>query len=125
MVGVALAASGCGGVVQQAVSDVATAPVCAAITSVQEDITGIDLETLAPGQLDQVQAAANLATTAVSSLGDRVPAGTSTGLEDAQTQLDTAVAGAQGGAEERRAAIESALDGYAARLDPVKEQLGC
>jgi hypothetical protein len=52
-------------------------------------------------------------------------AGTSEQLGQAEERLDTAVADTQGSVEERRSAVRSAIDGYAAQLDGVKEQLGC
>jgi hypothetical protein len=122
---VSLGAAGCGGTVSQVVSDIATQPACDAITDVQNQLTGIDVETVAPEQLDALVATITQAGTVIGAVGDQLGAGTSEQLDQAEERLDTAVADTQAGVEERRASVQSALDGYAAQLDTVKEQLGC
>lgn len=118
-------AVGCGGTVSQVVSDIATQPACDAITDVQQQLTEIDLDTIAPEQLDALVATITQAGTAIGAVGDQLGAGTSEQLGQAEERLDTAVADTQGSVEERRSAVRGALDGYAAQLDTVKEQLGC
>jgi hypothetical protein len=125
LLAVSLGAAGCGGTVSQVVSDIATQPACDAITDVQNELTGIDLETIAPEQLDALVATITQAGTAIGAVGDQLGAGTSEQLGQAEERLDTAVADTQGSVEERRSAVRSAIDGYAAQLDTVKEQLGC
>lgn len=121
----ALIAAGCGGTVTQVVSDIATQPACNAITEVQQDLAGIDLDAIAPEQLDALAATISQTGTAIGAVGDQLGAGTGEQLDQAEERLDAAVADTQAGVQERRSDVRSAIDGYAAQLDTVKEQLGC
>jgi hypothetical protein len=121
--------AGCGDTVSNAVDDavnqVASAPACAAIAAVQEQLTGLEGAQIPPDQLSQIQTGASVVSTAVGALGDQLPAGIGEQLDSAQQTLDTAVENAEGTAEERQAAISAAVAGYAEQLDGVAEQLGC
>ena len=124
-----VALAGCGDTVSNAVNDVvseaASAPACAAISGVQEQLSGIDVAQLPPDQLSQLQTGAGFVSTAVGALSDQLPAGVSEELDSAQERLDTAVDGAEGNAAERQAAIEDAIAGYSSQLDDVAARLGC
>lgn len=120
-----LGVGACGGTVGDVVNNALTAPACQAIDGVQQDLTSATAEGAGTEELQQLVAAAQLATTAVSALGDQVPAEASSGLDAAQQQLDAAASGVQGTVEQQRAALQAALDGYAAQLDTVTAALGC
>ena len=120
---------GCGDTVSNAVNDVvseaASAPACAAVSGVQEQLAGIDVSQIPPDQLSQLQTGAGFVSTAVGALSDQLPAGVSDDLDSAQQRLDTAIEGAEGNAAERQAAIEDAIAGYSSQLDDVAQRLGC
>ena len=80
------------------VSEAASAPACAAISGVQEQLSGIDVAQIPPDQLSQLQTGAGFVSTAVGALSDQLPAGVSEELDNAQQRLDTAVDGAEGNA---------------------------
>ncbi len=124
-----VALSGCGDTVSSSVNDVvseaASAPACAAVSGVQEQLSGIDVAQIPPDQLSQLQTGASFVSTAVGALSDRLPAGLGEQLDSAQQRLDAAVDGAEGNADERQSAIEDAVAGYSSQLDDVAAQLGC
>ena len=121
--------AGCGDTVSNTVNDVvseaASAPACAAVSGVQEQLSGIDVAQIPPDQLSQLQTAAGFVSTTVGALSDQLPAGVSQDLDDAQARLDNAIDGAEGNAAERQTAIEDAIDGYSSQLDDVAARLGC
>jgi len=125
LAGCLLLAVGCSSAIKQKVTEAAKGPACSAISGVQGKVSGASLENLSPSQLSAVQSASQQATSAVDALGSKLPSSLSTKLDDAQKQLTSAVQDTQGSAEERKAKLKSAGDGYAAQLDAVKAELGC